>query len=174
MILHCGIAANFFTPASGTILHTGGWFSACLWIKPDGNALSDDWIFAARVPCHYCRRLLSDLLLKCAEPIALAAGTAARTHQEFLVTSRWDQSRARDNLQGDLGGLLADHPAEPLGTVGVIDETDCRKWGDHTPRCRAAGITFRSTAISITNVARLGIQGRLSLTRSRFRLAGVG
>jgi SRSO17 transposase len=24
-------------------------------------------------------------------------------------------------------------PADPLGTVGVVDETSCRKWGDHTP-----------------------------------------
>ena len=29
--------------------------------------------------------------------------------------------------------MLAGLPADPLGTVGVIDETSCRKWGDHTP-----------------------------------------
>ena len=36
----------------------------------------------------YCRGLLSDLPRKTVEPIALAAGTAVRTLQEFLVTSR--------------------------------------------------------------------------------------
>ena len=29
--------------------------------------------------------------------------------------------------------MLADRPRDPLGTVGVIDETSCRKWSDHTP-----------------------------------------
>jgi SRSO17 transposase len=81
----------------------------------------------------YCRGLLSDLPRKSIEPIALAAGTAVRTLQEFLVTARWDQGQARDTLQADLAGVLAGLPADPLGTVGVIDETSCRKWGDHTP-----------------------------------------
>ncbi len=47
----------------------------------------------------YCRGLLSDLPRKTAEPIALAAGTAVRTLQEFLVTARWDHASARDTLQ---------------------------------------------------------------------------
>src|SRR5881275_995790 len=81
----------------------------------------------------YCRGLLSDLPRKSVEPIALAAGTAVRTLQEFLVTARWDHDHARDTLQRHLGAVLADPPADPLGTVGVIDETSCRKWGDHTP-----------------------------------------
>ena len=82
---------------------------------------------------NYCRGLLSDLPRKSVEPIALACGTAARTLQEFLVTAHWDQSDARDTLQRHLGSVLADLPADPLGAVGVIDETSCRKWGDHTP-----------------------------------------
>jgi SRSO17 transposase len=81
----------------------------------------------------YCRGLLSDLPRKTIEPIALEAGTAVRTLQEFLVTARWDHAAARDTLQGHLKGILAGLPADPLGTVGVIDETSCRKWGDHTP-----------------------------------------
>jgi SRSO17 transposase len=81
----------------------------------------------------YCRGLLSDLPRKSIEPIALAAGTAVRTLQEFLVTAHWDQNDARDTLQKHLGSVVADLPADPLGTVGVIDETSCRKWGDHTP-----------------------------------------
>jgi SRSO17 transposase len=82
---------------------------------------------------NYCRGLLSDLPRKSVEPIALAAGTAARTLQEFLVTAHWDHASARDTLQQHLGVVLADLPADAVGTVGVIDETSCRKWGDQTP-----------------------------------------
>jgi SRSO17 transposase len=77
--------------------------------------------------------LLSDLPRKTIEPIALEAGTAVRTLQEFLVTARWDQERARDRLQQNLAATLATLPADRLGTVGVIDETSCQKWGEHTP-----------------------------------------
>jgi SRSO17 transposase len=81
----------------------------------------------------YCRGLLSDLPRKSVEPIALEAGTAVRTLQEFLVTARWDHERARDTLQRHAAALLAATAADATGTVGVIDETSCRKWGDQTP-----------------------------------------
>src|SRR3954451_11560485 len=81
----------------------------------------------------YCRGLLSDLPRKSVEPIALAAGTAVRTLQEFLVTARWDHAAARDLLQRNLAGVVAGLPADPLGTVGVVDETSGRKWGGQTP-----------------------------------------
>lgn len=81
----------------------------------------------------YCRGLLSDLPRKSIEPIALEGGTAVRTLQEFLVTARWDHGAARDALQKHLGAVVAELPTDALGTVGVIDETSCRKWGEHTP-----------------------------------------
>jgi SRSO17 transposase len=81
----------------------------------------------------YCRGLLSDLSRKSVEPIALEAGTAVRTLQEFLVTARWDQELARARLQTDLAATVAAIPSDALGTVGVIDETSCQKWGDQTP-----------------------------------------
>ena len=81
----------------------------------------------------YCRGLLSDLPRKSVEPVALAAGTAVRTLQEFLTTAAWDHETARDRLQRYMAGVLADLPADPLGTVGVIDETSCRKKGSRTP-----------------------------------------
>jgi len=81
----------------------------------------------------YCRGLLSELPRKSVEPIALASGTAVRTLQEFLVTARWDQERARARLQTDLAVKVAAIPADTLGTVGLIDETSCQKWGDQTP-----------------------------------------
>jgi SRSO17 transposase len=81
----------------------------------------------------YCRGLLSNLPRKSVEPIALAAGTAVRTLQEFLVTCNWDQLLARDLLQRRLATLLDKLPTDELGRVGVIDETSCQKWGDQTP-----------------------------------------
>jgi SRSO17 transposase len=95
-----------------------------------------DYFVQKRTIAHfdsYCRGLLSDLPRKSVEPIALASGTAVRTLQEFLVTTRWDQERARDRLQQDLAAMAAALPDDALGTVGVIDETSCQKWGDQTP-----------------------------------------
>ena len=60
----------------------------------------------------YCRGLLSDLPRKSIEPIALAAGTAVRTLQEFLVTARWDHGHARDTLQTHLRETVANLPVE--------------------------------------------------------------
>jgi SRSO17 transposase len=82
---------------------------------------------------NYCRGLLSDLPRKTVEPIALEAGTAVRTLQEFLTTARWDHQHVRDLVQRHLADALAAAPADALGTVGIIDETSCRKWGDETP-----------------------------------------
>ena len=81
----------------------------------------------------YCRGLLSNLPRKSVEPIALESGTAVRTLQEFLVTAKWDQERARTRLQKDLAAAVAALPDDGVGTVGVIDETSCQKWGEHTP-----------------------------------------
>src|SRR6187549_2794607 len=81
----------------------------------------------------YCRGLLSDLPRKSVEPIALAAGTAVRTLQEFLVTAVWQHASARDTFQQHLQTVVVDIPHDPLGTIGVIDETSCQKWGDQTP-----------------------------------------
>ena len=81
----------------------------------------------------FCRGLLSDLPRKSVEPIALEAGTAVRTLQEFLTTARWDHEQARDRLQQRFAEVLAATAADDLGTVGVIDETSSQKWGDQTP-----------------------------------------
>ena len=82
---------------------------------------------------NYCRGLLSDLPRKTVEPIALEAGTAVRTLQEFLTTARWDHPHMRDLLQRQLADAVTEVHADTLGTVGVLDETSCRKWGDETP-----------------------------------------
>jgi SRSO17 transposase len=82
---------------------------------------------------NYCRGLLSDLPRKSVEPIALACGTATRTLQEFLTTAIWEFAEVRDIYQQDLASALTALPADPLGTVGVIDETSSVKKGDQTP-----------------------------------------
>jgi len=82
---------------------------------------------------NYCRGLLSDLPRKTVEPIALASGTAVRTLQEFLVTASCDHDLARDTLQCHLADVIGTLPPDPLGTVGVIDETSCVKKGEKTP-----------------------------------------
>src|SRR3954468_25092073 len=74
----------------------------------------------------YCRGLLSDLPRKSIEPIALAAGTAVRTLQEFLVTARWGPAPPPAPLPPALAGALGADPGHWGGGVGVIDETSCR------------------------------------------------
>jgi SRSO17 transposase len=96
----------------------------------------------------YCRGLLSDLARKSVEPIALAAGTAVRTLQEFLTHHAWDHERMRDQIQRR---VIRDHLPAPgaapqggVGTVGWVDETSVAKKGDKTPgvqrqHCGASG-----------------------------------
>jgi SRSO17 transposase len=81
----------------------------------------------------YCRGLLSDLPRKSVEPIALAAGTAVRTLQEFLRDYVWDAGRVRDAVQQRLAPATAHGPDDGLGTVGLIDETSAVKKGAKTP-----------------------------------------
>lgn len=95
-----------------------------------------DCFLQARTAGHfdnYCRGLLSDLPRKSVEPIALACGTAVRTLQEFLVTADWGHEAAREKFQRRVAEVLDELPDDPLGTVGVIDETSCAKKGDRTP-----------------------------------------
>jgi SRSO17 transposase len=81
----------------------------------------------------YCRGLLSDLGRKTCEPIALAAGVAVRTLQEFLRDHRWSFERTRDLLQQHVAATLAGLPGDDLGTVGLHDETGTVKDGRQTP-----------------------------------------
>jgi SRSO17 transposase len=76
----------------------------------------------------YVEGQLSDLPQKSCEPMALAAGVAPRTLQEFLGAYRWDEDRARDRLQE----MVLREQAGP-NAVGVIDETSDVKQGDKTP-----------------------------------------
>jgi SRSO17 transposase len=81
----------------------------------------------------YARGLLSDLPRKTAEPLALAAGTPPRCLQQFLKACLWDHQGLTDRLQRTLRDTVADLPPDPVGTVGILDETSARKQGSKTP-----------------------------------------
>src|SRR5436305_2720159 len=81
----------------------------------------------------YVRGLLSDLPRKSVEPIALKAGTAVRTLQEFLKDHSWDFAQVRDRLQGHTAAVLPAVPADDLGVVALVDETSAVKQGTKTP-----------------------------------------
>jgi len=71
---------------------------------------------------------LSDLSAKSCEPIALHAGVAPRTLQEFLAQHRWDENSLRDRLRE----IVVREHAGP-NSIGIIDETSDVKKGDKTP-----------------------------------------
>jgi SRSO17 transposase len=76
----------------------------------------------------YITGQLSDLPQKSVEPIAVKAGIAPRTLQEFLSQHQWDEDRLRDTLQR----IVRDEHAGPH-SIGIIDETSDPKKGDKTP-----------------------------------------
>jgi SRSO17 transposase len=81
----------------------------------------------------YSRGLLSDLPRKTAEPIAIQAGTAPRNLQQFLKACLWDHAGVTDAVQRTVRAAVADLPADPVGTVGIVDETSAVKKGVKTP-----------------------------------------
>jgi SRSO17 transposase len=81
----------------------------------------------------YCRGLLSDLKRKSVEPIAVAAGTAVRTLQEFLRDHQWQHTQVREHLQRHVASVLAGLPDDGLGNVALVDETSALKSGDKSP-----------------------------------------
>ncbi len=77
---------------------------------------------------RYIVGLITDLKRKSIEPIALAAGVAVRTLQEFLAFFAWDHERA-DTLLRQL--IMDRHGSERA--IGVIDASAHVKQGDKTP-----------------------------------------
>ena len=76
----------------------------------------------------YLLGLLADLKRKSIEPIALAAGVAVRTLQEFLAFFVWDHARVNRQLQQL---VMDEHGCETA--IGVIDASAHPKQGDKTP-----------------------------------------
>jgi len=76
----------------------------------------------------YILGLMADLKRKSIEPIALSAGVAVRTLQEFLAFFRWDHEK----VEATMLQLIADeHDSEHA--IGVLDATSHPKQGDQTP-----------------------------------------
>ena len=136
----------------------------------------------------YCRGLLSDLPRKSVEPIALAAGTAVRTLQEFLRDHVWDHRAMRDRLHRRLAARLAELPGDDLGTVGLLDETSVVKKGTKTPGvqrqyCGAVGKQENCTVTVHLGIARGGFKTLLdadlflpeswAADRARCQAAGI-
>ena len=76
----------------------------------------------------YVSGQLSNLPEKSVEPIAIDAGVAVRTLQEFLSQHQWNHDRARDRLQE----IVRDEHVGPHA-IGIFDETSDVKKGDKTP-----------------------------------------
>jgi len=76
----------------------------------------------------YVLGLLDDLPRTNVEAIALAAGVAVRTLQDFLSQLRWDHNRLHELYQHRIADR---HGCE--GAIGVIDASGHPKQGDKTP-----------------------------------------
>jgi len=131
----------------------------------------------------YVSGQLSDLPEKSVEPIALNAGVAPRTLQEFLSQHAWDHDEARDRLQQ----IVRDEHAGP-NAIAVFDETSDVKKGNKTPGvqrqyCGAVGKTENCIVTVHLAYARDGfhclLDGELFLPeswsedRDRCREAGI-
>src|SRR5437762_7000737 len=75
----------------------------------------------------YVRGQLSELPRKSVEPMALQAGMAPRTLQEFLATDEWDEDRLCSHVRRLVKCDHADDQA-----IGVIDESGHPKKGNQT------------------------------------------
>src|SRR5271170_2765430 len=82
---------------------------------------------------NYTRGLLTDLDRKTAEPLAKYAGTPPRSLQQFLKACLWDHDGLTDGVQQTVRAAIADLPTDPVGTVGILDETSALKKGTKTP-----------------------------------------
>ncbi len=77
--------------------------------------------------------MLTDLGRKTAEPLAKYAGTPARCLQQFLKACLWDHDGLTDGVQQTLRDAVAELPPDPVGTVGILDETSAGQAGTKTP-----------------------------------------
>ena len=83
--------------------------------------------------------------------IALAAGVAPRTLQQFLNSLEWDQEQLIDTLQWR---VARDHTRDR--SIGLIDETSCPKKGDKTRGCATPMVAVpranRTTAVTTVHL----------------------
>jgi SRSO17 transposase len=111
----------------------------------------------------YTRGLLSDLPRKTAEPIAHQAGTPPRNLQQFLKACLWDHDGLTDAVQQTVRAAVADLPADPVGTVAILDETSAVKKGAKTPGVQ------RQYLGCVGKVANGIVTVHLAVARGRFK-----
>jgi SRSO17 transposase len=106
--------------------------------------------FGRREPAEhaalYVRGQLSNLPRKSVEPMAEEAGVDPRALQKFLAQHLWDDARMVRRTHE----IVAHDHADPLLSIGVIDETSFAKKGTKTPgvqrqHCGATGKTDNCT-----------------------------
>jgi SRSO17 transposase len=112
---------------------------------------------------NYSRGLLTDLPRKTAEPLAKYAGTPPRNVQQFLKACLWDHEGLTDGVQGTVLAAVADLPPDPVGTVGVLDETSALKKGIKTPGVQ------RQYLGCVGKVANGIVTVHLAVARGRFK-----
>ncbi len=91
-------------------------FDDCIGTKPSRKHLRT-----------YIRGQISDLERKSVEPIALKAGVAPRTLQEFLSLHRWEHPKMHCRVQEI---VMRDHADE--NAIAIVDETGFPKKGKKT------------------------------------------
>jgi len=131
----------------------------------------------------YVRGQLSDLPRKSVEPIALQAGVAPRTLQQFLSLLHWDRPLMRQRLQQ----LVAKEHLSPH-SVGILDDTGSPKKGNKTPGvkrqyCGATGkldncvvsvhLTYAAEDLHCLLDNELFLPEEWSADRERCRAAGI-
>lgn len=112
---------------------------------------------------NYTRGLLTDLPRKTAEPLALHAGVPPRNLQQFLKACLWDHDGLTAAVQRELLDAAADLPADPVGTVGILDETSALKQGAKTPGVQ------RQYLGCVGKVANGIVTVHLAVARGRFK-----
>ena len=100
---------------------------------------------------------------KSVEPIALVAGTAVRTLQEFSRDHVWEHGRPRDLLQQRVVQQDGPDGGDDLGCVGLIDETGKAKKGTKTPGVQ------RQWCGEVGKLENCIVTAHLGLVRGRFK-----
>ena len=105
------------------ILSLGGELASFLWEFEDCFGRSEP---RGKLET-YVRGQLGELPRKSVEPMALQAGMAPRTLQEFLASDEWDEDRLRSHVRRL---VVRDHVDDQA--IGIIDESGHPKKGDQT------------------------------------------
>ena len=94
----------------------------------------------------YLLGLMADLKRKSIEPIALAAGTAVRSLQEFLAFFVWDHQRVNDQLQRMVAN---EHGGCEGGALVCLMRRGMPRAGTRRPVCSGNTVVKRARSITV-------------------------